>query len=63
MDRSEWITWERCPKCGDRAAVGWSETGQFVDAVEFDCRNNCRLSIATIVRMFPSWGRGRRPSR
>lgn len=50
---SEWITWELCPRCGHRAAVGWSDDGRFVDPIEFDCHNGCRLSISELVRTFP----------
>lgn len=52
-DPSEWVTWESCPHCGNQAAVGWSETGRFVDAVEFDCPSGCRPSIGELVRRFP----------
>lgn len=53
MDWNERITWELCPRCGERAAVGWREVGRFTDAVEFDCANGCRPSIMELVRAFP----------
>ncbi|TFV87109.1 hypothetical protein E4P40_11820 [Blastococcus sp. CT_GayMR20] len=53
MTESEWITWELCPRCGDRAAVGWRDAGQFVDPIEFDCPTGCRLTICQLVRTFP----------
>ncbi len=37
---SDAITWKRCPKCGDIAAVGWIRD----EPVEFDCVRNCELS-------------------
>lgn len=56
MSQSEWITWESCPRCGDRSAVGWSAAGRFVDPVEFDCARGCRLTICELGRMFPFEG-------
>lgn len=56
MIESEWITWELCPRCGDRAAVGWSGAGRFVDPIEFDCPRGCRLNIRELVRTFPPRG-------
>lgn len=53
MVESEWITWEVCPRCGDRAAVGWSDADRFVDPIEFDCPRGCRLTIGELVRTFP----------
>jgi hypothetical protein len=43
---SEWVTWEPCPRCGDRAAVGWGPRARpSRDApdgpVEFDCPAGC----------------------
>ena len=39
---SEWITWETCPSCGARAAVGWiGDT-----AVEFDCASGCDVAVS-----------------
>lgn len=57
--RSGWVTWEPCPHCGDQAAAGWSQTGRWVDAVEFDCPSGCRPSIAEIARSFPAKEQGR----
>ena len=38
---TERITWERCPDCGELAAVGWAPDGAAEVAVEFDCPNDC----------------------
>lgn len=54
MLQSEWITWEFCPHCGERAAVGWRDAGGFVDPIEFDCSRGCRLDICQLVRTFPA---------
>lgn len=46
---SERITWERCPGCGDRAAVGWAGERP----VEMDCRQGCAVPpgcLAEVVR-------------
>ena len=52
------ITWERCPRCGRRAAVGWRTMGSSGSAtehaVEFDCVTGCGLSLDELVRWFPS---------
>lgn len=56
MIESQWITWELCPRCGGRAAVGWSDAGRFVDPIEFDCLGGCRLNICELVRTFPPRG-------
>jgi hypothetical protein len=53
MIESQWITWEVCPRCGDPAAVGWSDAGRFVDPIEFDCLKGCRVNIGELVRTFP----------
>jgi hypothetical protein len=56
----ERITWTSCPRCSDRAAVGWRITkrGDTVkeDPVSFDCTAGCTLT-ASQVR---SWFSGRR---
>lgn len=43
---TERITWETCPECGGRVAVGWllTGTGGAELAVEFDCVNGCSLT-------------------
>jgi hypothetical protein len=47
---SERISWETCPDCGGRVAVGWQPrteqhfSGQWEEPVEADCRNGCRLT-------------------
>jgi hypothetical protein len=44
---SEWVTWEPCPRCGSRAAVGWGPEAPCVRGgahdgpVEFDCPAGC----------------------
>jgi hypothetical protein len=60
------ITWERCPRCGRRAAVGWriAATTDCAEpaaehAVEFDCVSGCDLSFDELVLSFPSSGTGR----
>ena len=54
------ITWERCPRCGRRAAVGWRPAAAThlsrsvpEHAVEFDCVSGCSLSVDELVRSFP----------
>ena len=57
---SERITWEPCPVCGSKAAVGWDSTtkteatpeAQRQDPVEFDCPNGCRLSARELAQAF-----------
>jgi hypothetical protein len=45
---SEWVSWETCPVCGTRMAVGWDPPygaagTATAAAVEFDCYNGCQL--------------------
>ena len=40
MDMSERVTWESCPRCGARAAVGWVDE----TVAEVDCTMECELS-------------------
>ena len=45
----ERITWTTCPRCGDRAALGWRlTTGRDgavrEDPVSFDCDVGCTLT-------------------
>ena len=58
---SERITWESCPVCGSKAAVGWASSPKMEatpagrtqdDPVEFDCPNGCRLSARDLARAF-----------
>jgi hypothetical protein len=56
---SDWITWELCPRCSQRAAVGWRElpdaSAPVVHvAVEFDCRHGCRLEPAELAATCPT---------
>jgi hypothetical protein len=44
---SDHISWETCPHCHWRAAVGWLDGS----AVEFDCSAGCRLA-APQLRVF-----------
>lgn len=44
MEPSEQVTWERCPTCGQAAAVGWSHGRP----IEFDCPDGCCLNTAQI---------------
>ena len=37
---SERLTWESCPSCGERAAVGWTNN----EVVEADCYSECELT-------------------
>lgn len=55
------VTWERCPRCGERAAVGWRTADDAGSAwppvefaVEFDCPTGCHLSIEEMVWSFQS---------
>ena len=57
---SEWITWQPCPLCGDRAAMGWAsiirvDGGVDEDVpVEFDCIGGCQWDQSGFQR----WARG-----
>lgn len=62
------VSWEACPRCGGRAAVGWRAVGDersslpIVEyAVEFDCATGCGLSVEEMVRAFQSLVTPRRP--
>ena len=46
-DMSERVTWESCPSCGHRAAVGW--TGDTV--TEVDCARGCELTDEHVVEI------------
>ena len=37
---SERVTWESCPRCSERAAVGLTD----VQVAEFDCVSGCELT-------------------
>ena len=54
---SDRVTWERCPRCGGRAAVGWvavpgtvTEPAEEVP-VEFDCAAGCSVSWGALLRL------------
>ena len=53
---SEWVTWEPCPRCGRRAAVGWGPQALCVrgDAddgpVEFDCPTRCPVDPRELLK-------------
>ncbi len=44
---SERITWERCPGCGDAAAVGWAGDRP----VEIDCLQGCVIPPASLAEL------------
>jgi len=55
------VTMEKCPRCGEEAAVGWRTVGAAHSswpvveyAVEFDCATGCGLSVEEMVWSFPS---------
>jgi DNA-directed RNA polymerase subunit M/transcription elongation factor TFIIS len=47
---SDRVTWEKCPKCGAPAAVGWTTGARAADEpvddepTEIDCTSGCELS-------------------
>jgi hypothetical protein len=55
---SDYVTWERCPRCGLLAAVGWAPvvaTGAAPPGprpVEFDCRAGCQISGDELVEHY-----------
>lgn len=50
---SERITWEMCPICGRRAALGWVHDGGVERPVEMDCTTGCRLKAPRLADVFP----------
>jgi hypothetical protein len=56
---SDRVTWERCPRCRGRAAVGWAvvprSPGQPAAEVpvEFDCAAGCSVSWGALLRLIP----------
>jgi hypothetical protein len=54
---SDRVTWELCPRCGARAAVGWAAATSgggepAPDAlVEYDCPTGCRPSSAELMHL------------
>ena len=55
----ERITWTTCPRCGDRAALGWRiTTGRDgavrEDPVSFHCDVGCTLTDLQFLYWFPS---------
>jgi len=52
---SDEITWVRCPRCGEQAAVGWTtvmrDDGEPLARfpVEFDCVHGCEISRLELV--------------
>ena len=67
---SDRITWQPCPRCGSRSAVGWvfvpgADGGPAHDVpVEFDCMRGCRPDRADLRRWLEGGSRGapfRRP--
>jgi hypothetical protein len=62
---SEGITWEICPRCGRRAAVGWStmvdqaHEGPWCDgAIEVDCQLGRELPEQDLAPIIPASGVG-----
>jgi hypothetical protein len=54
---SQGITWERCPCCGQSAAVGWARIVEHpgapsvhVDPVELDCLDGCQVAVDQLPR-------------
>lgn len=49
---SERVTWESCPSCGERAAVGWIDQ----TVIEVACIRECALTAEQIayVRLLSS---------
>jgi len=48
------VTWEVCPRCGERAAVGWAPvmpTGAPSGhrPVEFDCPAGCQVGLEELA--------------
>src|SRR4051794_2256845 len=41
---SDLVTWEACPRCGQAAALGWTDE----HPVEFDCTTGCRPTAAQL---------------
>jgi hypothetical protein len=44
---SERVTWESCPSCGARAAVGWIDR----TVTEADCTKECELTEEQMARI------------
>ena len=53
---TERITWETCPACGGRVAVGWllPDPAGPARAVEFDCVNGCSLTLEQLAAYTPA---------
>ncbi|WP_029432235.1 hypothetical protein [Blastococcus sp. URHD0036] len=45
MSASDRVTWTACPRCGGRAAVGWSPEVAGEAVVEFDCTGGCPVPL------------------
>lgn len=56
MIGGEWISWAPCPRCGQRAAVGWTRASRLVRPVEFDCAAGCHFTAAESAKAFPPAG-------
>lgn len=55
----ERISWTSCPRCGDRAAVGWRITTRRSgtvrqDPVSFDCSSGCTMTELQLLYHFLS---------
>ncbi|NYJ07186.1 hypothetical protein [Petropleomorpha daqingensis] len=55
---SDRVTWEKCPKCGAPAAVGWTTvawaSGEPVEdePTEIDCTSGCQLNSDEVQDAF-----------
>lgn len=54
-DVGERLTWESCPSCGERAAVGWADN----EVVGADCYAECDLTEEHLAEL---QRRGRPPA-
>jgi hypothetical protein len=62
VSMSERVTWEECPRCGGRAAVGWGAEARMIggppreEPEEFDCLAGCELGRDELRRAFARTG-------
>jgi hypothetical protein len=68
---SKRVSWEPCPQCGGRAAVGWAPVAPFDGRprevpVQFDCSAGCRPTPGEfsrlVDRLLGDWRWWRRPA-
>lgn len=53
----EHITWTKCPRCGDRAVVGWRVTRRWNGTVKefpmsFGCLSGCTMTDSQVLYWF-----------